>query len=171
MLLAGGLAVNHYCGTRYTADVDASFSHRVLLPWDELTLNYQKPSGEPAFLYFDTNYTPVLSLMHADYEDDALEWEGIGNEQRLVRLLVLAPVDLALSKVSRFTTRDADDIFALWRAGLFSLSQLQDRAEDALKYYIGIDRPVRLNLKLISERIAEGESPAKPSFRAGGMNL
>ena len=26
MILAGGMAVNYYCGTRYTEDVDAVFS-------------------------------------------------------------------------------------------------------------------------------------------------
>lgn len=31
MYLAGGLAVNFYCGSRFTADVDASFSRRVTL--------------------------------------------------------------------------------------------------------------------------------------------
>ena len=34
MYLAGGVAVNFHCGTRYTEDVDASFSRRFVLPRD-----------------------------------------------------------------------------------------------------------------------------------------
>jgi len=32
MYLAGGMAVNFYTGYRPTVDIDASFSHRLLLP-------------------------------------------------------------------------------------------------------------------------------------------
>lgn len=156
MVLAGGMAVNHYCGTRYTADVDAWFSHRVLLPWRELNVDYQRADGEASFIYFDVNYTPTLSLMHEDYEDDAQPWEGIGNDRRLVHLYVLSPVDLAVSKLSRYTSRDAGDIQALWAAGHFSVETFRARAEDALKYYIGNDRPVRLSLKLALEEMVPG---------------
>lgn len=39
MYLAGGMAVNYWCGSRYTEDVDASFSKRVLLPYADLVSN------------------------------------------------------------------------------------------------------------------------------------
>jgi hypothetical protein len=48
MSLAGGLAVNYYCGTRYTEDVDASFSRRFVLPRD-LSVNYRRRDGSEAF--------------------------------------------------------------------------------------------------------------------------
>src|SRR4051794_29336053 len=75
MYLAGGLALNYYCGSRYTEDVDASFSRRILLPYSNLVVDYQRKDGTPSFIYFDQNYNSTLSLMHQDYEDDALEWE------------------------------------------------------------------------------------------------
>lgn len=33
MYIAGGLAVHYYSRARYTFDIDASFSHRLLLPY------------------------------------------------------------------------------------------------------------------------------------------
>ena len=41
MYLAGGLAVNYYCGTRVTADVDASFSRRMALDYNDLIVEFQ----------------------------------------------------------------------------------------------------------------------------------
>ena len=40
MYLAGGLAVNYYCGSRYTEDVDASFSRRVVVRSEDLVIDY-----------------------------------------------------------------------------------------------------------------------------------
>ncbi len=148
-LLAGGMAVNFYCGTRYTADVDAAFSQRLLLPWRELTVDYVRADGSKSFIYIDPTYSPALSLLHEDYEDDVVEWPGIGNERRTVQLRVLAPVDLAVSKLGRFTSRDAEDILALAGKGLFTCEQFRRRAEEALAGYIGNARPVRQSIDLV----------------------
>ncbi|PSL84279.1 hypothetical protein C7T35_12415 [Variovorax sp. WS11] len=93
MYLAGGLAVNYYCGTRFTTDVDASFSRRVALNYRDLVVDFKDAAGKDSQIYFDTSYSPTLGPMHEDYEDDAIEWTGIGNERRLVKVMVLAPVD------------------------------------------------------------------------------
>jgi hypothetical protein len=66
MYLAGGIAVNYYCGTRYSEHVDASFSHRFMLPKD-LSINYRRPDGSDAFLYFDPNYSTAFALLHEDF--------------------------------------------------------------------------------------------------------
>lgn len=90
MYLAGGLAVNYYCGSRYTGNIDASFSRRVLLSENELTAAYRRAEGKAAILYFDSNYNPTFALMHPDYQNDSRPWEGIGNERRIVKLNVLS---------------------------------------------------------------------------------
>jgi hypothetical protein len=92
MFLAGGMAMHFHCGTRYTEDVDASFSARVLVPAQDLTVDYIREDGTPSALYFDANYNDSFALMHPDYRDNAQEWQGIGNEQRLVQLYVLTPL-------------------------------------------------------------------------------
>jgi hypothetical protein len=96
MFVAGGIAVNYYCGSRYTEDVDASFSRRFVLP-KNLNVNYRRRDGTEAFIYFDANYNTSFALMHEDFEAHARPWEGIGNESRLLHLLVLSPLDLAVS--------------------------------------------------------------------------
>lgn len=155
MYLAGGMAVNYYCGSRYTEDVDASFSRRILLPYADLVVDYRRDDGVQSFIYFDQNYNPSLSLMHEDYEQDALEWQGIGNENRLIQLYVLSPVDLAISKISRFTSDDRDDILCLARERLFTADQLRNRAMEALSYYVGDTSWIKTSIEIICKQISE----------------
>jgi len=166
MFLAGGMAVNFWCGSRYTEDVDASFSKRILLPYDELVINYTQADGTKSFIYFDSNYNTSFALLHEDFEDDSLEWTGIGNELRLIHLYVLNPVDLAISKTSRFTDRDREDIRMLASCGLITSDAVKSRAEEALSYYVGnvlsvqtsIDltvKDVKAQEKLLARRCAD----------------
>jgi hypothetical protein len=62
-------------------------------------------------------------------------------------LYVVAPIDLALSKVSRFEENDREDIAELARHNLIDPAGLVDRAEVAMGYYIGDTSMLRLNLK------------------------
>jgi hypothetical protein len=154
MYLAGGLAVNYWCGTRYTEDVDASFSRRLILP-KNLTVNYRRKDGTDAFLYFDHNYNTSFALLHERFEDDSVEWKGLGNERRIVRLRVLSPVDLAVSKIARFSAQDEEDILALGRESLFTADELRRRATEALADYVGDLAAVRVSLDLICWKIAD----------------
>ena len=45
MIIAGGVAVNFYCGSRATTDVGASFSRRIALP-EDLVVPYETPDGK-----------------------------------------------------------------------------------------------------------------------------
>ncbi len=167
MYLAGGLAVNYYCGTRYTGDIDASFSHRILLQDDQLVLEYRKRDGSSALLYFDRNYNASLALLHEDFETDSLEWEGIGNERRLVHLRVLAPLDVAVSKVARFSTQDRQDIRDLARVAGFGIEALRKRTGEALLNFIGNHTPIRTSLDLLERDLQELETRPPPSSQPG----
>jgi hypothetical protein len=46
MFLAGGMALHYHCGARYTEDVDASFSARLLVPARELTVELPERGRE-----------------------------------------------------------------------------------------------------------------------------
>lgn len=153
MYLAGGMAVHYHCGTRYTDDVDATFSQRLLLPFEELVVEYMRETGKQSCIYFDTNYNDTFAPVHPDHRDACVEWEGIGNERRLIHLLVFCPVDLAVSKLSRFSANDQADILALAQHRHFTSKQLQNRAIEALHYYVGDTRWIRLNLEQISQEI------------------
>lgn len=146
MCLAGGLAVHHYTHVRFTHDIDASFSKRLTLPYRELIANCMI-DGERSILFFDANYNPNFALMHPDYETDACEWRGLGNEERVVKLYVLSPVDLATSKIARFSEQDRLDIQALARGGLVTAPALCSRAKAALEYYVGNNATLLANLE------------------------
>lgn len=160
MYLAGGTAVNFYCGSRYTMDVDAVFSHRLLLPYADLVVDYLSSGGKQSLMYFDQNFNPDFALVHENYQDSAVEWEGIGNERRMVKLFVFSPVDLALSKLSRFSSDDRADIMSLAAEGLISVEGLRTRAEEAMAYYVGNTDFLRENLEFACEKI-EGLSVLK----------
>jgi hypothetical protein len=169
MYLAGGMAVNFYCGTRYTEDVDAFYTRRLHVGPCEVS--YSHKDGKPSFLYLDNNYNPTFGLLHEDHERDAVEWTGIGNERRKIHLHVLSPVDLAVTKISRYSPQDREDILALASAGLFSPDQLRRRATEALRDHIGDRTPVMTSIELICGEISakkslqldhEPESPIDP---------
>ncbi len=153
MYLAGGMAVHYHCGSRYTEDVDATFSRRMLLPYDQLTVQYIRSGGRPSNIYLDPTYNDTFALLHPDHREDSAAWEGIGNERRLIHLRVFCPVDLAVSKLSRFSEIDREDILELARQRYFDTAQLKQRATEALDYYVGDTRWIHLNLGQICEEI------------------
>ncbi len=157
MYLAGGMAVHYHCGTRYTNDVDATFSHRVLLSSHDLTINYTRADGRPSSIYFDFNYNDTFALIHPDYKAAAVEWKGIGNERRRVKLHVLTPVDLAVSKVARFSPQDQQDIEAL--SAHFSRSDFLKRANEAVACYVGDTKWIKQTIEMISQDLPTGSQP------------
>lgn len=159
MYLAGGLAVNYYCGSRFTADVDASFSRRMALDHNELIVDFVDASGKPTQLYFDPTYSATLAPMHEDFEDDSQEWEGIENERRLVKLKVLSPVDLAVSKLGRFEGNDRGDILELAKHAYFTADEFRQRAETAASYFVGNVRRLQTTIDIVCKDIEELEPP------------
>lgn len=141
--LAGGMAVHLYTANRVTTDVDAEFGGRVFLPNDlmaEITLE----DGSPQVIYLDTNYNSTFALMHEDYQDDAIPVD-LGMEH--IRVCVLSPVDLAVSKIARFADNDKEDIAALVRLGLTSSKEIEQRATGALVGYVGGQAMLLQNLR------------------------
>lgn len=158
--LAGGMAVHLYTGKRVTNDVDAEFSARVLIPGD-LMAEVIDDGGDPQLLYFDTQYNPMFALLHEDYQQDAID-VALGLEH--IRLRVLSPVDLALSKVARFAPNDREDIQDLVRLGLTSADAIQARGSEALAGYIGNTSMVGLNLR---DAVALARAVGKSHTRDG----
>lgn len=162
LYLAGGLAVHLYTGQRVTTDIDAEFTARVAIPRD-LTVDVAQEDGTDQILYFDTNYNSMFSLMHESYQEDAIE---LDLELEFIRVFVLSPLDLAVSKLARYADIDREDIEALVRSGLVVADQLERRGFEALSRFIGGQGMVRLNLKeavaqarAIERTRATGESP------------
>lgn len=145
MYVAGGAAVHFYTGARMTDDVDAVFSKKLLVPSD-LAVIYRDAQGKARSVYFDANYNESFALLHQDAHEEAarLQLDGIEG----ARVFVLQPVDLAVSKLARFSEIDRDDIRKLAEDGLVTARALRSRAEAALPDYIGNPDPVRASIDL-----------------------
>jgi hypothetical protein len=154
IILAGGMAAHLYVGKRVTLDLDAEFCARVLIPQDL----FAEAEGLGT-LYFDTNYNPMFALMHEDYQVDAVLVDvGVPN----IELRILAPVDLAVSKIARWADVDQEDIADLVRAGLVTAAAIQQRAEEALAGYIGNLSDVRARIESAVELATQVEAEGVP---------
>jgi len=139
--ISGGAALHFYTGERYSNDIDAKIMARVMLDASELQVAYRGEDGHARLLYFDTQYNDSFALLHQDAYGDALAISVEGVDPRRLEVRLLAPIDLAVSKLSRFSEQDQDDIRALARAQLINAAALRRRAEAALPDYVGnLDR-------------------------------
>ncbi len=145
MYVAGGGALHFYTGERVSEDIDAVFSRRIALP-DNLETAYLDADGLTRLLFFDRQYSDTLALMHEDAQDDSvpLTLKGIDTGKLDVRLL--SPLDLAVSKLSRFSDQDRDDIVTLARRKLIKAPALRSRAEQALGGYVGNIDQIKSNI-------------------------
>jgi hypothetical protein len=150
MYLAGGAAMHFYTGARMTDDIDAVFDRKLLVPAD-LTVIYRDAEGKARSVYFDVNYNESYALLHEDAHQDAVRLPLKGIEG--ARLFVLQPLDLAVSKLARFSEIDREDILELARNRLITAQALRKRAEAALPYYVGNPVPVRTSIDLACRAI------------------
>lgn len=170
MFVAGGVAVHCYTGVHPTRDVDAVFSHRILLPAD-LDVNYIDAMGTRRLLYFDRQSNDTFGFMHEDANDDSIPIRLNGVDARKLDVRLLSPLDVAVSKLARFADHDLTDILAFAEAGLVTGRQLRRRANEALAAYVGNIAGVRTSLELACKRIDNIEAarnargPAKPGRR------
>jgi hypothetical protein len=136
MYVAGGAAMHFYTGERVSNDVDAVFSRRIALPSD-LEVTYQDPDGAPRLLYFDRQYNDAFALMHEDARDDSIPLTLKRIDASILDVRLLSALDLAVSKISRFSSQDRDDITALGKHGLIKSTALRRRSEQAMANYVG----------------------------------
>lgn len=154
--VAGGAALHLYTGSRVSKDIDAKVMARFIPP-DNLEVSYRDSDGHARILYFDTQYNDTYGLLHEEAYDDsvAIDLPGIDRSRLDVRLL--SPLDLAVSKLSRYEAHDQDDLRALARAGLIDAAALRRRAEEALPGYVGDVKRVKNSIAL-AEKLVRKES-------------
>lgn len=136
MYIAGGAALYLWTGERSTEDIDATFSKRVLFGRD-MEISYRDIDGQASVIYLDRNYNDTLGLMHEDAEDDSVSITIKGIDKNILDVRVLSPLDLAVSKLSRFSDEDREDIISLAKIRLIDAKSLRSRAESALTAYVG----------------------------------
>lgn len=159
MYVAGGAALHFHTGERVSVDVDAAFSRRIALP-DRLDVAYRDEDGAARLLYFDRQYNDTLGLMHGDAYVDSLPLTLPGIDSRVLDVRVLTPLDLAVSKLGRFSGQDRADIAALARRSLIDPASIESRATEALVGYVGDTARLRGNIAG-AKRIIAANRPRK----------
>ena len=157
MYVAGGAALHLLTGARVSEDVDAVFSRRVLLS-EEIEVSYRDADGRARLLYLDRNYNDTLGLLHEDAHKDARPIDIPGIDKKLIEVRILAPIDLAVSKLSRFADQDRDDVLLLAKEGLIDSASLRKRAEQALVGYVGDLNSVRNSIDIACRLIESAKS-------------
>ena len=161
LYVAGGAALHLRLGGRVSADIDGMFSQRIVIN-DNLEVAYRDPDGRARVLYLDRNYNDTLGLMHERAYEDSQRMDLPGLDGKVVEVRLLSPLDLAVSKLARFSEQDREDIRQLAAEGLIDAKKLRVRAEEALKAYVGDTRSVQMSIDLACNMIeAASSSPAK----------
>jgi hypothetical protein len=146
--VAGGAAMHFYTGERFSNDIDAKIMARVMLDPGELQVAFRGEDGHARLLYFDTQYNDSFALLHHAAYGEALPISVDGVDPRRLDVRLLTPLDLAVSKLSRFSEQDQDDVRALARARLIDAAALRRRAEAALPDYVGNLERIRNSIGL-----------------------
>jgi hypothetical protein len=164
MYVAGGAALHLHVGERVSNDIDAAFSHRIALP-ENLEVAYRDADGAARLLYLDRQYSDTLALLHENaYEDsEPLTLEGI--DRSVLEVRVLTPIDLAVTKLSRFSEQDRDDILSLARNKLITSERLRVRATEALSGYVGDTNRVRGSIELACRIVGDATQARRPAPR------
>jgi hypothetical protein len=165
MYVAGGAALHLYTGERVSRDIDATFSHRIALP-ENLEVAYRDADGAARLLYFDRQYNDTLGLLHENAREDSAPLVLKGIDSSVLEVRLLSPLDLAVSKIGRFSSQDRDDIATLARRKLIGSAALRKRAEEALGGYVGETTRVQGSIELAVRIVADieahrGKGPAK----------
>lgn len=147
MYVAGGAALHLLTGERVTEDVDATFSKRILLN-EDIEVSYRDADGRARLMYLDRNYNDTLGLMHENAYDDSRPVDIPGIDKKMIDVRVLSPVDLAVSKLARFTDQDREDLEILAKRGLVDSASLRKRAAEALQGYVGDPATVRNSIDI-----------------------
>ena len=147
MYVAGGAALHLMTGTRVSEDIDAVFSRRILLN-DDIQVPYRDADGRARLLYLDRNYNDTLGLLHEDAYEDSRPVTIPGVDPRTIEVRALAPVDLAVTKLARFSEQDRADIELMAKAGLIESASLRKRANEALGGYVGDLDSVRTSIEI-----------------------
>jgi hypothetical protein len=161
MYVAGGAAMHFYTGERISNDVDAMFSKRIALP-NDLEVAYQDPDGAARLLYFDRQYNDTFALMHENAHDDSVPLTLKGIDASILNVRLLSALDLAVSKISRFSSQDRDDITSLGKHGLIRSAALRRRSEQAMENYVGDLDTLKGAINLACRIVEDAEARKSP---------
>ena len=169
MYVAGGAALHFFTGARMSRDIDAAFSHRIVLP-DDLEVSYPDADGIAQILFVDRQYNDSFALMHEEAYDDSVPFSLKGVDPQILDVRLLSALDLAVSKISRFSHQDREDILTLAKRGLIKTDALRRRAEAAAAAYVGNQNSLQTSIKLACALVEDVENRTESHERHSAGN-
>ncbi len=150
--ITGGIAIYFHTASRVSKDLDAIIDQDIAIP-SKLKVIWMNKEGHFEELAYDHNYTPTLGIMHEDYDKRAIHLFTIDTK---LKVYILAPEDLVISKLSRFGEQDQEDIKRIIQNDLIRKNSLERLAKDAINV-AGAGRPetLQLHLSLVLEMFDE----------------
>ena len=150
--LAGGAAVHFYVNARVSDDVDAIMEpYSPSIP-EDLEVIWNTEEGEPKALSFDYQYNPCYGLLHYDYQERAHKLKEIGKN---IVLYVLHPIDLVVTKLSRYSPSDEKDIEALVQLKSFEIEKFKELANTMIKEAAGVSPTTYRHIAWVEELYEE----------------
>lgn len=148
VFIFGGCGVHLLTHARGSADIDAEVEAARILRREELVSvlvdpEFYEQGDQDLTVEFDTNYNTSFGPLHEDYRDRAIPLGGFAGDQPL-HVYVAAGVDLAISKLGRYTEQDKADIEALIDCGRVDVEEFVKLAKEAIDYAVG-DHSVMLS--------------------------
>lgn len=154
----GGCALHILTNARGSADVDAEVIASEHLLREEIRAVFSAPEdyeqdGLDLSVVFDQQFNNSLCPLHEDYEDRAIPIPG--SDGSPMQVFIAHPIDLAISKLGRFTDRDHEDIHQLIQQGKLDLEEFDRLAREAIDYYPCDKGTVTSCLRLILDEARE----------------
>lgn len=148
LYITGGIAIYFHTASRVSKDLDAIIDQNISVP-SKLKVIWINENGQFEELSYDHNYSQTLGIMHEDYDKRAIYQFTIDEK---LNVYILDPVDLIISKLSRFGEQDQEDILRIIQNDLVKKDEFEALANDAISV-AGAGRPatLKLNLALIIE--------------------
>lgn len=150
--LFGGCAFHIHTNARGSNDIDVEFNSAKWVTGKDVVISKQfvtyQDEGVRRQVSLDSNFTPMLGPLHEDYTEDAIQLQTRFKDSPLW-IYVVTPEDLAVSKLGRYSERDRDDILTLLRRNKMTLDSFENRAAEAISYYVGNASVVKSHLRQV----------------------
>lgn len=145
----GGCAIHLLTNSRGSNDLDVEVEAAQRLSLSEVVIDlndvyFDDPKEGQSLLVLDENFNIGLSpVVSPDYKNRAWLLESFGGS---LDVYVLAPIDLAISKLVRCAADDVQDILSLFSCGHLTLEEFQNKAEEASCFYTNPEK-LRSNIE------------------------
>lgn len=116
------------------------------------TLTFVDERYQVATLRLDHGFNSTLGTLHEDYTDRVVQLSTPSATPN-IEVYIAGALDLAVSKLGRFSERDCLDILTLLALPHANVHEFERLATEAPSYYVGNTDRVRGNLQIVLQAL------------------